>query len=367
MAPLGRRDQEVVELAECRADRPGGGDEAVTDFVRTRAAVVPHDGQPVRLGLPDPLPRLLRDTGERLVFADARPERDRQAMAGWLDLLDLVEPDRLDRRAIAGVGPDLRVRGDDVDPVLREPSSRPVEAPGEHGDRRSGRRDRPAGEARAPAADDRPGPQQDEDRRSVVADEEPGRPARPLPVGRPGTRLQDVTAGRSNGEVVPARNLRGLGLAIGRHAAAGPRRRTRSRAMPSSCPTSGIRSASDRARYTSPPAIVVRVAWTNTTTLPGSGGPRLVTNARTPTATSAAAAEATIDRTKSQVMPPRSRPACRLARMTTSAIASAHAAMAIASPSAGRPRRPTSTTPSVVLIATARIAAMTGVRVSCRA
>ena len=84
-------------------------------------------------------------------------------------------------------------------------------------------------------------------------------------------------------------------------------------------------------------------------------------------ATPAATADATSERIATLMTPARSRARSRRERTHRRTIASIQAATAIARPRAGSPITPTSAQPSVVLITTARIAAATGVLVSCRA
>ena len=126
-------------------------------------------------------------------------------MTRRLDLLDRLEPGRLDGGAIAGVrGRHLGVGGDDVDVVLgeRQPDRRQAR-PEERAVRRD--RTRPARDICAATRQDRPRPGQRSIPARVVGDQEVRRPAARPPMLAQGAQLVDVTAGRVDGRAAGRR------------------------------------------------------------------------------------------------------------------------------------------------------------------
>ena len=113
-----------------------------------RRGVMADDADLGALGAADPLAGRLGDAVEdRRSRRHRGAERQRDPVTRRLDLLDRVEPGSLDRGAEPGLGVgDLRVGGDDIDPVRRERSPMATDAP-QHG--AVARRHRPARHVRA--------------------------------------------------------------------------------------------------------------------------------------------------------------------------------------------------------------------------
>ena len=203
MAPLPGLEEEVVEPIEGGGVGLGRRHEPLTRAARIDARVVAHDRDLGLLGAADPLPGGLRDPLEDGRLVDAGRERQRDAVARGLDLLDGMEAGRLDRGAegALGVG-DLGVRGDHVDPLPRQRVADRDQARGE-GRRIGAHRHRAARHVRAAAADHRPATAQGERSTAIVADEEPWPPSRRPAVFGPRERLVDVAAGRIDRPGVP--------------------------------------------------------------------------------------------------------------------------------------------------------------------
>ncbi len=182
------------------------------------------DDHAVALGAPDALAGGLGDAIEhrRLVGGEAQ----RHPVPRRLDLADRVEPGRRERRVVGRVVlGNLRVGGQDIDPIRREV----------RGDRRQGAADHGAGAGHRAGPIERPGhglahrpprrvaratahqrPGSHEDERPCLADgEEPRHPATRAAVLGPCPRLEDVAAGDVDGTRVPIRERRALELGDG--------------------------------------------------------------------------------------------------------------------------------------------------------
>ena len=166
-----------------------------------------HDDDLRLLGAADPLPGRLRDGLEDGGLIGPGGQRQRDAVARRLDLLDRMEPGRFDRGAEGPLGGgDLGIRGDDVDPL---PGHRVTDR---DQTRRQGSRIGADGHGtprhvRAPTADHPPAAGQRKRPAAVVADQEAWPPAGGPAMLSPGERLVDVTAGLVDRRGVPIRQF----------------------------------------------------------------------------------------------------------------------------------------------------------------
>src|SRR6185503_8985376 len=204
--PLAGLQEQTGEPVERDLRRLARRDEGLPHGRRRDAPVVRDNDNPLALGLPDPLPGRLRDPAEHVVLR-AAGQREADAMAERLDLLDLVEPERREARRVVGRRRDLRVGCDDGDLRISEMLDDRAEALGRALRRLAGR-DGPSREVGTPAADERPLPAEGERSIAVVEHEVVRRPAGLLPVVGPGARLEDVAARRIDGPLVPVDQVR---------------------------------------------------------------------------------------------------------------------------------------------------------------